>query len=460
MIQRISLFILSLAASLSAFPQSSPSKFSRAEVLHDLDYLHQSLPEAHYDVFTYTTQEQWDSVYYAEKASITQDSLTLLEATNVLQRLPAAINNGHTGIPFPVASYGAHVYGGGTLFPLEIVIEEGKYFIRKNFSDKDELEPGTEIMSIDGKSMEEVLADIYPQISAERMYFKQAKLEAFSLPRYYWQVYGERDSFEVAIKSGTSIERHSIKAVKGMEGFEAKRNEVLNASMQLVFYESAAYLNPGNFGGDEPAYQRFIDSAFVEMNQQRSPNLIIDLRNNQGGDDSFSDYLVSYFADKPFKWNSSYTFKTSEFLKAHIRQHYDTTQVFWRTALSHENGEIYAYDFGVYQPQPEQKRFSGKVYVLVNRQSHSQSAVAAAQIQDYGFGTIVGEETAECPSLLASIFEFFLPLTGIPVKVSKGYMVRVNGSTDEHGVMPDIVIKDHLLDEEDEILEGLLERLN
>ena len=88
-----------------------------------------------------------------------------------------------------------------------------------------------------------------------------------------------------------------------------------------------------------------------------------------------------------------------------------------------------------------------------------QAAVAAAQIQDYGWGTIVGEETGEFPSLYASIFPFFLPETGIRGTISKARMVRINGSEAQEGVMPDIVIRDHLLDEEDEILEGLLERL-
>lgn len=50
-------------------------------------------------------------------------------------------------------------------------------------------------------------------------------------------------------------------------------------------------------------------------------------------------------------------------------------------------------------------------------------------------------------------------LPGIPVKVSKGYIVRVNGSTEEQGVLPDVFIKDHLLDENDEILDGLLEKM-
>ena len=52
------------------------------------------------------------------------------------------------------------------------------------------------------------------------------------------------------------------------------------------------------------------------------------------------------------------------------------------------------------------------------------------------------------------------PNTKIPVKVPKGYMVRVNKSKKTEGVKPEITIKDHLLDDEDEILETLLQRLD
>jgi len=80
-------------------------------------------------------------------------------------------------------------------------------------------------------------------------------------------------------------------------------------------------------------------------------------------------------------------------------------------------------------------------------------------IQDYQFGIIVGEETGDLPTLHASQFQFSLPETGIIVKVPKGYIVRVNGSEKRSGVIPDIKIKDHLVDETDEILESLLKRI-
>ena len=455
---RIALLFLSLA-SFSCFAQSTP-KFTKKQVLSDLKSLMTSLEEAHYDMYVYTPKEKIDSIYRELSSSVKEDSLSLLKTTNLLQRLTSAVNNGHTEIFFPISSYLTYAEGGGTVFPIEIAFENDRALIRKNWSDIPELEPGTEVISIDEMSISELLEKFYLQVSAERPYFKNAKIEFYSIPRMYWQVFGEKENFSVEAKIEEEIKKYEVKPVKVFDGYEGRRTEVLNASMQLKFLEGAAYLNPGNLFGDEDKYRKFIDSSFAAIQESKASNLIIDLRNNQGGDDSFGDYMVSYIADKPFQWSSEFTLKTSSFLKDNIRKTRDTTSTFWASALTHEDGEVYPYEFEPFQPQPAEKRFTGKVFVLVNRQSHSQSTVTASQIQDYGFGTIVGEETGEFPTLYASVFKFQLPETGIEVQVSKGYMVRVNGSREARGVVPDIFIQDHLLDEQDEILEGLLEKIN
>lgn len=458
--QFILLTLLFTSFSLSSFAQESEKKFGRNEVIEDIEYLNNSLKDAHYNVFAYTSKEDFSKNYQKVKKSITADSITLLQATTIFQKVTSSVNNGHTEIDFPGASYGTYAYSGGTIFPLEIAFENDKSLVRKNFSENPDIKIGSEIISINGVLMKDILAKIYPQVSAERTYFKNAKIEMYSFPRLYWQVFGKQDNFQIKIRSNGAVQKHSIKAVNLIEGYEMKRTEVLNSKMDLKFVDKTAYINPGNFSGDEQKYQSFIDSAFVEIKKRNSINLIIDLRNNAGGNDSFSDYLVSYFADKPFKWNSEFTLKTSQFLKEHTRKHNDTTDTYFRKILTHKDGERYNYEFDEYQPQPKEKRFKGDVYVLVNRQSHSQSAVTASQIQDYKFGTIVGEETGDFPTLYASQFQYKLPNTGIVVKVSKGQIVRVNGSKKQEGVIPDIMIKDHLLDEEDEILNGLLKKLN
>ena len=454
------IILLSVVFSQNSIAQQSNTKFGQNEILEDLDYLYNSLIDAHYNIYAYTSKDKFLKNYQNIKNLITKDSVTLLQVTTIFQKVISVANNGHTEIDFPGASYGAYAYSGGTIFPLEIAFENNKSLIRKNFSNNPDIKIGSEIISINGVLMKNILAKIYPQISAERTYFKNAKIEMYSFPRYYWQVFGKQANFEIEIYSNGTVKKHSIKAVNLIEGYEKKRTEVLNAKMKLKFFKKSAYLNPGHFNGDETKYQKFIDSAFVKINERQSENLIIDLRNNNGGNNSFSDYLVSYFADNPFKWNSKLSIKSSKFLKEHTRKHCDTTDIYFKKILSYKNGAFYDVHSDNYQPQDINKRFIGNVYVLVNRQSHSMSAVTAAQIQDYKFGIIVGEETGDYPTLYASQFQYALPNTGIIVKVSKGQITRVNGSKKREGVIPNIIIKDLLLDEEDEILNGLLKILN
>lgn len=443
---------------LSFFVLNGQSQFSKDQILEDLIFLRSSLEETHYNLYAYTSKRKFERNFQTIKKSLKKDSFSLLEATTLFQRVISKANNGHTEISFPGTPYIEYAYAGGTIFPLEVALEDDHAFIRKNWSDNDEIEVGSELLRINGMPIAKVLSKIAPQLSAERPYFKKAKIEFYSLPRLYWQVFGPHENFEVVIRSEGQKKKFLLKAVKVIDGFEVKRTEVLNAEMNLKFYSTAAYLNPGNFSGDASKYQTFIDSAFAKIKEADSKFLILDLRNNGGGEDAFSDYLVAYMADRPFRWNSNFSLKSSALLKEQAK-HLDTITPYWQSILDHKNGEIYTYTFPEYSPQPSNKRFTGKVFVLVNRQSHSQATVTAAQIKDYGFGTIVGEETGEYPSLYASQFQYPLPNTGITVNVSKGYLVRVNGSTAEEGLQPDIIIKDHLLDEKEEILEGLLQQI-
>ncbi|MEO0572837.1 MAG: S41 family peptidase [Bacteroidota bacterium] len=441
--------------------QISAQQFSKSAVLSDLEYLRSSLEETHFNLFAYTSEKAFEENYLKIKKQIQNDSLNLLEVINLFQKVVSKANNGHTRIGFPVQPYLIYAESGGCIFPLEVVIENGKALIRKNWSENADIKIGTELKTINGIPINKVFEKIYPQISAERLYFKNAQLEAFTLPRYYWQVFGEQKEFEVQVVDNTALLTYQLKAIKAVEAYEMKRDDILKHDWEFEYLsDSVAYLRPGGFGGDEDEYRSFIDSVFVQINLKKLKNLVVDLRNNPGGDDAFSDYLVSYIADKPFKWSSKFELKSSGILKENIRQTKDTTQTYWKAVLAHDDGEIYEYPFDRYEPQPKEKRYQGKVYVLINRQSYSQATVTASQIQDYGFGELVGEETAEFPNLYASIFSYELPKTGIKVDVSKGKILRVNGMDIKKGVIPDIFIRDHLLDEKDEILEEIQRRIH
>ena len=417
------------------------------------------MEKSHYNLYAYTPKEEFDLNYDRVKNSVEKDSISFKEAVGIFQRVISKANTGHAEIDFPAKSYIDFVQKKGRIFPLEIALEDDKAYIRKNYSDNQDIRTGSEIIEINNMRIDDILKLMYPHISAERPYLKKAKIEFWSFPRLYWQIFGEVEDFSVSVKENGQIKEYRLQSVAALEDYEYKRKDILSSDRRLRFYANAAYLNPGNFSGDEEAYQQFIDSAFAAIKEESSKNLIIDLRNNAGGDNSFSDYLISYFAQKPFRWNSSFSLKTSKYLKQDTRLNKDTTNTYFQEILKQPNGKIFPYHFEAMQPQVPEKRYNGKVYVLINRQTYSQAAVAAGLIQDYQLATLVGEETGDFPTLYASLFTVELPNTKIPVKVPKGYMVRVNKSEKPEGVKPEITIKDHLLDEEDEILDSLLQRL-
>ncbi|WP_346993024.1 S41 family peptidase [Alteromonas gracilis] len=452
--------VASEAVTPSTNDNASESLISNELVRRDFDVLYQSLLDTHYNPYAYVSKDTLESHYSSLKAQIGNTPYSPLAATKLFQTLVSSLNNGHTEVDFPVSSYLAYAEAGGTLFPLDLAFENGKALIRANYSGNVSIAKGAQLLSINNVEINHILSIISPLISAERAYFKMAKLEVLSFPRYYWYAFGESDSYTVKILNEGVVSTHSLSPVSVFEGFEEKKDEVLRAQQQLTFYDNVAYLNPGHFSGDEKQFKAFIDEAFLTINTKRSKALIIDLRYNGGGNDSFSDHMVSYIADAPFKWNATFQLRTSERLKEDTREHRDLDNPYWQAILKHEVGERYSYDFDEYSPVAKNKRYSGDVYVLVNRHSHSQASVTAAQIQDYGWATLVGEETGDYPTLYASQFQYALPNTGITVKIAKGYIVRVSGSEAEQGVQPDIVIRDHLLDDEDEILNQFLNRLD
>lgn len=444
-----------------AIAQNHSSKLSNQAVKGDFDYLYQSLQEAHYDLFAFNSKKKYDSLYNSLRSSLTADSLTFIETISFYQKLVSFSNTGHCEIDFPAQSYIEYAYAGGTVFPLELSFEDEKVFVRKNFSVSTQINVGDELMTIDDQPINDILEQLYPFVSAERTYSKKAKIEFWSFPRLFFQLTGRKDKWNIQIKTiKDEIVNLEVSAISVID-YEGSRNgEVVNPQKKVTLFENIAYLNPGQFGSEaadgEKIYRKFIDSTFTIIKENEIKTLIIDLRNNPGGHNAYSDYLISYFADKPFKWYSSFSIKTSKILKEITLQQTDTTDEYTQAILRNSDGQVFNYDFPSYNPIEKSKRFNGKVYVLINRQTYSMAAVTASLIQDYKFGKIVGEETGDVPTLYASQFSYTLPQTGITVKVPKGYIIRVNRSEKLEGVKPDIYIQDHLLDDEDEILDKLL----
>jgi hypothetical protein len=346
------------------------------------------------------------------------------------------------------------------LLPIFVRVDGDRVLLTEPAEDSGTLRAGTEITAIDGIPMHTVLNRLSSYVAAERPYMAYAQMEE-SFPALLWLDRGAVGSVvvtaNVAGKSLTvpvSAVTLAQRSALGVKFSTPKLPTDFSTREYKPLDNGITYLRPGPFFNTEPAaegakpsYQAasfltFIDDSFHKIIASGATDLIIDLRNNPGGDNSFSDPMVAWFATRAFRFASSFTLKASAATKAdYARQRATGTKPdpdFARqmdAEARERNGTRYKYDLPFAQPRTG-PRFTGRVWILVNRHSYSNAASVAALVQDYGFGKVMGEETADVASNYASVQSFTLPNTKISVTYPKSHFVRPNGKDEVLGVQP------------------------
>jgi C-terminal processing protease CtpA/Prc len=161
--------------------------------------------------------------------------------------------------------------------------------------------------------------------------------------------------------------------------------------------------------------------------------------------------MVAWFATKPFKFASAFRIKDSEqAVSSNARRVAlspdDTKDISHQYAALYaaaRPGDVVTFEIPEAAPRAE-PRFGGKVYLLVNRNSYSNTVAVAATVQDYGFGKVVGEETSDLATTYGAMETFTLARSGLEVGFPKAYIVRPNGDQTPRGVVPDIPIRTQL----------------
>ena len=222
-----------------------------------------------------------------------------------------------------------------------------------------------------------------------------------------------------------------------------------------------AYLRPGPFYNIDAAtpeeaydpgalsdYINFIDTSFEGFIAEGAQTLILDLRDNPGGDSSFSDPVVAWFADEPFSFTSQFRLRVSPETTASNQRRVDArpegaagvSGEYAALFAEAENGDVVLFDFPMIAPR-EGRRFDGEVLVLVNRHTYSNAVTTAALIQDYGFGTLIGEPSLDMATAFGAMERFTLPNSGWSVGYPKAHIIRPSGREDLHPVTPDVMLE-------------------
>ena len=465
------------ASTIPATEESRPSGaaklWSADEIRGDLDSLYAQLRSSHYDLFARRARSEYDAEFKRMRGAIDKP-LPLAEVSKFYQLFVAYGNIAHARIDPPAEAWEAFRQAGGKAFPLYMRVVGGKAYLGDDYSGVPGLVQGQEVLEVDGVPVMQWLARMRAHVSGDNDYMGYTQLET-QLPLLAWEELGEVPQFQVQVRTSEGKSMVLTVPARDRAGFDAAqarwpaRFELdWNQRQATMLKGGLAYLRPGPFYDNRPeaahpwdptSFQAFLDASFEDFLEHHAKALLIDLRDNPGGDNSFSDPMIAWFADKPFHFSEAFDIKISAAAIESNRKrlqdtagNQDSTSAQLAAAYAGKPlGSRVSFPIPLVSPRPA-PRFTAPVYLLVNRHSYSNTVLVAAIAQDYDFGKVLGEETADLASTYGALEKFTLPRTGIEVSFPKARILRPSGDPQARGVIPDIAISTPLTANRDDLV--------
>ncbi|MDX5405561.1 MAG: hypothetical protein LPK11_00790 [Chromatiaceae bacterium] len=456
---RIKWAVAVLMLGLHAAIPASADIYTAEQIKTDFTQLYTELQQAHYDLYANISPELYDK-HFTEFSSLIHSGMTEADVRLHFQRFMALGKIAHANIDLPMEQFIQFRRDGGKALPLYVQIDADVVTVDEVYGADLPIKTGQKILAINGRPINEWLADMAALLSADNERLAATLIEG-RWPFLIWLLAGEQDTFSVRVKTVQGEAEYVVPALNRtmQQQFAATQtnSEELPERDARMLDGGIAYLKPGPFFNITPGaenvwdnceFVRFIDTAFKSFIQQQAKALLIDLRQNPGGSNSFSDVMLAWFADKPFKFAADFIIKVSAQSEqanaerlAFSNDSNDISHQLAQFYQQYKNGERFSFNLPLNVPKVG-LRFTAPVYLLIDRYSYSNAVSVAAIVQDYGFGRLIGEKTADLATTYGAMEHFKLTHTGIKVGYPKALIVRPSGQLNPDGVVPDLMIND------------------
>ena len=136
-----------------------------------------------------------------------------------------------------------------------------------------------------------------------------------------------------------------------------------------------------------------ISFFFREISKKKMKNLIIDIRNNYGGDIKSIPFILNFIADTSYMLEKYSIINNKRFncFKYAENQSFEYQDLFSDYKYSNTDKKFYKYNQTL--ESPVKPNFDGKVYVLTSERTESASTIFAGLIKKNKLGVVVGRET-------------------------------------------------------------------
>jgi C-terminal processing protease CtpA/Prc len=304
---KTSIFIFLMSFGLNTVSAQS-NMLSPVQIEEDVNVFITALKKAHPGLDVYLNQFQLDSLF--EELKVNQEEMELKDFYTSLLKTVTSIGDGHTDLYEGKLFREIYPYLESTM-PFEFCIVNKDIYVSKFYDNTFGISKYSQVSSINGKPSDEILEILYSLTPADghNTGFKEAYNEKI-LSRQFAKLIEFSEEYTIVIEHPDN----SIKTinVNGVHDSIIHKNyyDKTPLNFELNKSDNYAILTANTFqyrliveGGFD--YHKFLEQSFEELKKSKVENLIIDLRENYGGDNILAITLYSYLTDGQFKAMSS-----------------------------------------------------------------------------------------------------------------------------------------------------------
>jgi hypothetical protein len=472
---KIKLLAISLLLTLfiNAFSQNSYKTLTASQMQGDLNILQSAWTNLHPGLYRYNTPEKIKAYFDTLKIKCSK-SLDERTFYIFLSQLAQKIKCGHTYLnPLNLSKETQKRFLPTNIIPFFFEVVKGnKIIITDNLSDNKQIDRGDEIVAINNISSKRIIDSLLTVSRSDGNNSLGKKLSninetpdeanAHSLFDIYFPLFFTSDAatFKITIrKFSSSIKKdYSVKptTLDDRIAVYEKRIGKIPVSENTWDYKilnaQTAYMKFGTFAFWNSDFNetKFVDSIFNDLSKRTDVNnLIIDIRNNEGGDNT-GDYILSYITNKKIGCDDPdrpcYRYLS---IPDSLLPYLDT----WDNSFKKpkDPSKFSKNELGLFelitkgQPcdfiEPKSNGFKGSIFLLTNAKNSSAGYEMARNFKTANLGRIVGETTGGSQQGINGGEFFFLKLPNSKFEIDLPLIYNYHKNKPDRGISPDYEIE-------------------
>lgn len=459
------IFMLAGCTSIRQPHYTFNQKQSAPKLKEDIILLKKILEANHPSLYWYTPKDSIDYYFNTAIQSIS-DSLTEIQFRNKLAIAVSKIRCGHTSVHLSKAYNKLYNKNRYPQFPLNIKTWQDSLVVVSNLWPEDTiLKRGTIITGINGIRNKILLDSIFQFISMDGYSdnFK-SQVVSFNFPGWYQSIFGLDSSYTIqyidttgkeaiatikSIKPEDTLRKNQINRpatilVKKPSGKEIRKTKMLNKrNMKLDDSLHTAFIHLATFNGGR--LRTFFRKSFRTIAHQHIQNVVIDIRENGGGNVDQYVLLTKYLADTSFKVGDTISAVRRNFkFGKQVQSSWFYSFLMHLSTRKLKDGRFHQHYLETFYYKPKRRlHFNGHIYLVQGGFTFSASAMFAATLKNQRNVTVTGEETggAYYGNSAMYIPDITLPNSHLRVRLPLFRLViKKDRVKDGRGVLPDVLI--------------------